>query len=271
MSKNLNFQLWETSPETKLSILKGLNPSKAADIDNLCGKFLKDSAHVLAWPISQLFNLSIKLNSFPRSCKIAKVTPLFKKDSKTDPQKYRPIFTSLPVIKIIERIAHDQTEGILSNNRLLYRFQSGFRKNYSTNTCLGHLTDKITTGFEKGLFTGMVLIDLQKAFDVINHQILLQKITYLGFSKNAFSWFKSNLCERKFRISINTSYSSTASLLCGVCQGYILGPLFFLHYIYDLPQAVVSDSFVYADDTCIVFQHKSEIEIKKQICLLTTN
>ena len=84
-SKDLNFQLSETSPEKILSILKGLNLSKAAGIDNLSGKFLKYGAHVLARPISQLCNLSIKLNSFPRSCKIAKVKPLFKKGSKTNP------------------------------------------------------------------------------------------------------------------------------------------------------------------------------------------
>ena len=77
MSKVLNFQLSETSPEKILNILKSLHPSKAAGIDNLSGKFLKDDTHVLARPISQLFNLSIKLNSFPRNCKIAKVKPLF--------------------------------------------------------------------------------------------------------------------------------------------------------------------------------------------------
>ena len=170
MSKDLNFQLSETSPEKILSILKGLNPSMAAGIDNLSGKFLKDGAHVLARPISQLCKLSIKLNSFPRNCKIAKIKPLFKKDCKTDPQNYRPILLLPLLSKIIKRIVHDQTEEFLSKNKLLYRFQSGFRRNYSTNTCLGHLTDKITTGFEKGLFTGMVLIDLQKAFDTIDHK-----------------------------------------------------------------------------------------------------
>ena len=91
MSKDLNFQHSEMCPEKILSILEGLNPSKAAGIDNLSGKFLKDGAHVLARPISQLCNLSIKLNSFPRSCKIAKVKPLFKKGSKTNPQNYCPI------------------------------------------------------------------------------------------------------------------------------------------------------------------------------------
>ena len=101
MSKDLNFQLLETSPEKISSILKGLNPSKAAGIDNLSSRFLKDGTHVLARPISQLCNLSIKLNSFPRSCKIAKVKPLFKKGSKTDPQNYHPI-SLLPHQKLLK-------------------------------------------------------------------------------------------------------------------------------------------------------------------------
>ena len=87
----------------------------------------------------------------------------------------------------------------------------------------------------------------------------------LGFSKNTITWFKSNLCEWKFKIGINTSYSSPSNLLCGIPQGSILGPLLFLLYINGLPQAVVSDSLLYADDTCIVFQHKSEIKIEKQL------
>ena len=153
----------------------------------------------------------------------------------------------------------------MSKNKLLYRSQSGFRKNYSTNACLRQIADKTTTGFEKDLFTGMILIDLQKAFGTIGHHILLKKMKYLGFSKNTITWFKSYLCERTFKISINTSYSSPSNLLCGVHQGSILGPLLFLLYINDLPQNVVSDSLLYADDTCIVFQHKSEIKIEKQL------
>ena len=91
----------------------------------------------------------------------------------------------------------------------------------------------------------MVLINLQKAFDAIDRQILLKKMKYLGFSKNTATWFKSYLCEQKFKIRINTNYSSPASLLCGVPQGFILGPLLFLLYINYLPQAVSSNSLVY--------------------------
>ena len=175
--------------------MKGLNPSKAADIDSISGICPKVGTDILARPISKLCNLSIKLNLFPRSCRIAKVKLLFKKGSKTDPQNYRSISLLCILSKIIERIIHDQTQDFLSKNKILYRFQSGFQKNYSTNTCLGHLTDKINTGFEKGLFNGMILIDLQKAFDTTGRQILIKKMKYLDFSKNVIAWFKSYLSE----------------------------------------------------------------------------
>ena len=106
----------------------------------------------------------------------------------------------------------------------------------------------------------MVLIDLQKEFDAIDHQILLKKMEYLGFSKIALAWLKScegkslfNLCERKFEISINISYSSSSNLLCGIPQWSVLGPLLFLLYINDLPQPVASYPLPYDDYTCIVF------------------
>ena len=128
----------------------------------------------------QYLNFAIfLLNSTPfqEVAKLVKLN-LLKKGSKTNPQNYHPI-SLLPLLsKIIEKIVYDQTEEFLSKNKILYRLQLGFWKKYSTNTCLQHLTDKITTRFEKGLFTGMVLIDLQKAFDTIDHQILLKKMKY---------------------------------------------------------------------------------------------
>ena len=110
----------------------------------------------------------------------------------------------------------------------------------------------------------MILIDLQKTFDTIDHQILLKRMKYLGFSKNTITWFKSYLCEWKFKISINTSYSSPANLFCGIPQGSILGPFLVLLYINNLSRAVVNNSLLYADDS-IVFYHKCKTEIEKQL------
>ena len=150
-----------------LTLLQQVNHSKSAGIDNLTGKFLKEGAPVLASPIRDLINLSISLSSFPDDCKIAKLKPLYKKEAKTKPKKYRPI-SLLPLIsKIIERITHDQTQVFLDENNILFTYQSGFRKHYSTDMCLSYLTDKVRNGFEKGSLTGMILIDLQKDFTLL--------------------------------------------------------------------------------------------------------
>ena len=147
LSLSENFKLDSITEGYLFNVLKNVEVTKAAGIDQISGKFLKDGARVLAKPISELCNLSMALGSFPDACKIAKVKPLFKKGSKTDPSNYRPI-SLLPLLsKVFERIVLDQ---------------SGFRKNHSTDRCLSFLNDKILKSFDDGLVTGMILIDSKK-------------------------------------------------------------------------------------------------------------
>ena len=205
-------------------------------------------------------NLSIKYSLFPKDCQIAKLKPLYKKGSTTLPKNYRPI-SLLPLIsKIIEKVIHDQTQAFLDENKILYRFQSGFRKHFSTDSCLSYINNKIATGFESSLDT-----DLQKAFDTINHEILINKMEFLGFSKNVILWFKSYLSHRKFKVNLNKSFSEPGQLLCGVPQGSILGPLLFLLYINDMPQAVKFELLLYPDGTCLIFQLSDINEIEIQL------
>ena len=140
--------------------LKGFKTNKATGVDNLAGRFLKDGSNILCTPIVKICNLSIKLASFPDKCKVAKIKPLYKKDLKTEPKNFRRISLFPLISKIIERIIHDQTMNFLSDSNVLYKYQSGFRKFNSADTCLSYLHDKITKGFDSGLLTGMVLIDL---------------------------------------------------------------------------------------------------------------
>ena len=125
---------------------------------------------------------------------------------------------------------NDQTQAFLDKNKILNRFQSGFRKHFSTDLCLSYLNNKIATDFESVLYTGMILIDLLKAFDTINQEILINKIEFLGFSKDVVFWFKSYPPYRTFKVNLKKSFSKLGHFLCGVSQGSILGLLLFLLY-----------------------------------------
>ena len=207
----------------------------------------------------------IRLPSFPDKHKIAILKPLFKKGSKTEAKNYRPI-SLLPLIsKIVERVIYDQTQNFLDKNDVLYKYQSGFRSNHSTNSCLSYLSNKVLTSFDQGMLTGMILIDLQKAFDTIDHKILLQKMKYLGFSDATIKWFESYLSNRIFKVNVADEYSSPGDLSCGVPQGSILGPLLFLLYVNDMPLSVSCDLLLYADDSCLVFTGKDIDEIETQL------
>ena len=130
--KKLNFQT--VQPNIISNLLKSCNVNKAAGIDNVSGRFLKDGADVLGIPITQICNLSIRLSHFPKDCKVAKLKPLYKKGTKTDPKNFRPI-SLLPIVsKIFEKVIHDQTMEYLTDNNILYKYQSGFCKNHSTDT-----------------------------------------------------------------------------------------------------------------------------------------
>ena len=143
--------------------------------------------------------------------------------------------------------------------------QSGFRTNHSTNLCLSFLTDKILKGFDEGLLSGKILIDLQKAFDTINHEILLKKLEAIGFPDKCIRWFRPYLYERIFFTEIENRLSDFRKVSCDVPQGSILGPLLFLIYVNDMPQAVKLNQFLYADDSCLTYQHRDLNEIEKQL------
>ncbi len=226
------FSFEKVSEAVVLEKLKNLNSSKATGLDNIPARFLRDAAEVITPCITHIINMSIEQGYCPNDFKFARVIPLYKKGSKLEHGNYRPVSILCSLSKIIEKIIFEQIDKYLASHNLLYEFQSGFRKSHSTDTCVLYLTDHIRREVDKGYFCGMVMLDLQKAFDTVDHGILICKLKAIGFNDLAVNWVSSYLRDRKQVVDIGGTMSQPQCIECGVPQGSVLGPLFFLIYIY---------------------------------------
>ena len=168
--------------------------------------------------------------------------------------------------KIFEKIIYDQIYNYLNVNDLLTSCQSGFRSLQSTLTALLETSNNWCVNVDKGLLNGVIFIDIKKAFDTIDHEIILQKLAKYGVDQNALKWFKSYLANRLQRCNVNNHLSSTSPLNCGVPQGSIIGPLPFLIYINDLPNCLsLGSPRMYADDTNVTFAASDMLGLETQI------
>ena len=186
--------------------------------------------------------------------KYAKIKPLFKKNKKTEAENYRPVSVLSNISKILERAVHSQLDQYLNENKMLYSHQSGFRKGHSTDTCLINLMDYVHKSISEGEYVGMALLDLQKAFDTVDHIILCNKLKLMGVG--CVEWFRSYLSNRKQIVNVNNTKSSPGIITCGVPQGSILGPLLFLCYINDMSLSVECKLYLYADDSALLVRGK---------------
>ena len=151
--QNNNFVFQVVDQHKICKILNNINESKSPGFDNIPGRFIKDGGEIISKYITDIFNLSIILSKFPTQCKKAKIRPIFKKGSKLEVENYRPI-SLLPLIsKVFERCVHDQLHSYVTKFNIIYKMQSGFRSDFSTDTCLSYLHNKIRKGFEKGEYT----------------------------------------------------------------------------------------------------------------------
>jgi len=233
-----SFSFSIVSEEKCLKYISSLSANKATGLDGIPSRFIRDSALVIAHPLSQIVKLSIIQCAVPNDLKSARVVPLFKKNDKTEVGNYRPVLILCVLSKFLEKIIFDQAQEYLTSNKLLFELKSGFRQRFSTDACLIHLSDYLRLQMDKGHLVGMVLLDLQKAFDTVDHGILIMKPKAMGFSTSAVRWFASYLSDRLQLVDVSGVHSTEAGITCGVPLGSILGPLLFLIYVNDMPGAV---------------------------------
>ena len=197
-------------------------PRDKAVFDEIPLFILRQATPCFIEPLTHIVNLSLKIGVIPSTCKKARVTPLHKAGDKNDPNNYRPI-SILPFIgKIIEYFVSQQLTDYMEDNRLFTRHQFGFRKNHSTNYLMFDLLDEIYKSKSKGFKPGIIFLDIKKAFDTVNHDILLKKLAYYGIGGVVLLWFKNFLSERYQCTRFNGSLSSFLLVQSGVPQGVFL-------------------------------------------------
>ena len=235
-----------TSDEFQCEINQ-LDIKKATVENDIPAKVLIGTKDIIAGHLSSIYNNSRDDKNFPNSLKLADVTPIHKKEERTKKENYRPV-SLLPVIsKLFERNMYNQINTYI--DKYLSPFLFGFRKGYSTEQCLIVMLELWRKALDKKQYAAAVLTDLSKAFDCLNHELLIAKLEAYAFDENSLTYIHSYLTERKQRTKINTSYSSWKEIKSGVPQGSILGPLLFNIFLNDIFLFVTDTKIAnYADD-----------------------
>ena len=250
---NSSLFLAPTVPHEIDKLIDGLDIKKSSGPNSIPVFILKLLKPFFSFWLSQLINLSFEVGIFPDFLKIAKVTPLHKKECKLNFLNYRPISLLSVFSKIFEKSIYTRIYSYLVKNNLIFEKQFGFRTNYSTNHALLSITERIKELVDSGNYVCGIFIDLEKAFDTVNHDILCEKLKYYGLRGNVNKLIRSYLTNRKQFVSINGFDSSLRNLLCGVPQGSSLGPLLFLIYINDFRLCLDKTEIGhFADDTFLM-------------------
>ena len=254
---NESIFLKQISIDELLKICSSLDPSKANGHDGISPRVVKSSIACFVKPLCDVFNKSFLKGVFPDALKIAKVVPLHKKKCKQNIDNYRPVAILSIFSKLLEKLMYERLHSFLIKYELLINVQFGFRKNHSTAHGVLNFSDHIISELDHGNFCVGIFMDLSKAFDTIDHHILLDKLLYYGIRGVALDWFRSYLLERKQYVVVDGVESNFIKLSCGVPQGSVLGPLLFLIYINDIIHSSNIFRFsLFADDTVVSLSHK---------------
>lgn len=248
------------------SIVNTFRNNTASGIDGFSPRIIKCIIKEVSKPLCHIFNLSLSTGIFPDKLKIARVTPVFKSGDKCELSNYRPISVLPCFSKILEKIVYNRTVKFLDRNNILGSYQYGFRSKYSTSMALTDISNKIVDAFEENSFLIGVFVDLSKAFDTINHDVMLTKLKHYGIRGLAHNWYNSYLSNRCQCTKFKNCTSQSKKIVCGVPQGSLLGPLLFILYINDIANVSNTPSYIlYADDTNILFSGKDLISLQDKV------
>ena len=264
------------SPVTGTEIIDAtmlLQPKKTADLMGISVWLIQKIIVNISVPLKHIFCKSFADGIVPQQLKIAKVVPVFKSGKKELMDNYRPISLLNCFSKIIEKIVCTRLTSFLDTNNLITNSQYGFRKKHSTIHPLIHFLNHVSAALDRRAHTLAIFCDLRKAFDCVNHKILLGKLHKLGIRGFELLWFQDYLTNRKQIVHVNGSNSTWLNILIGVPQGSILGPLLFLIYINDLPLCSELIALLFADDTTLYLSdtnldqliEKVNVEFKKVV------
>ena len=238
-------------------IIKNMAPNKLPGIDKTPVRVIRDCLQAVSYPLTSITNTSLLTACFPNVWKIAEVKPIPKEGDHEIASNNRPI-SLLPILsKVCERVAHNQFMAYLTSKGRLSIKQSGNKEKHSTETSVIQTTDMILSAIDKKQLTAVILLDMSKAFDSIDHNLLFVRLQDVSASPLALQWFRSYLTTRYQVVTIGTASLECLHMASGVPQGSILGPLLFSIYMNDLPSVPQHCSVqCYVDDTKLLLSFR---------------